>query len=96
MGHIQPPIPINIYNTTVVGIVNNTIKQQKSKAFEMGNFWLFDQKAQQIFKFHHHPGKKTSETITQRRLMLHIIKNQTFIHISTQFTQIYDQSIKSD
>jgi hypothetical protein len=30
LGHPQPPTPIQIDNTTTVGIVNNTIKQQHS------------------------------------------------------------------
>ena len=30
LGHPQPPTPIHIDNTTTVGIVNNTIKQQCS------------------------------------------------------------------
>jgi hypothetical protein len=40
LGHPQPPIPINIDNTTTVGIVNNTIKRQWSQAMEMRYFWL--------------------------------------------------------
>ncbi len=28
LGHPQPPTPIHIDNTTIVGIVNNNIKQQ--------------------------------------------------------------------
>ncbi len=28
LGHPQPPTPIHIDNTTTVGIINNTIKQQ--------------------------------------------------------------------
>ncbi len=30
LGHPQPPTPIHIEHTTTVGIVNNTIKQQRS------------------------------------------------------------------
>ena len=30
LGHPQPPIPIHIDNTTIVGIVKNTIKRQRS------------------------------------------------------------------
>eukprot|EP00804_Cyclotella_cryptica_P019078 CCRYP_014476-RB/>CCRYP_014476-RB protein AED:0.49 eAED:0.49 QI:0/-1/0/1/-1/0/1/0/75 len=30
LGHPQPPTPIQCDNSTTVGIVNNTIKQQKS------------------------------------------------------------------
>jgi hypothetical protein len=31
LGHPQPPTPIHFNNTTTVGIVNNTIKQQHSR-----------------------------------------------------------------
>jgi hypothetical protein len=46
LGHSQPPIPIHIDNTTTVGIVNNTIKRQQSRAMEMRYFWLLDAEAQ--------------------------------------------------
>ena len=39
LGHPQPPTPIHINNTTTVGIVNNTIKRQWSRAMEMQYFW---------------------------------------------------------
>jgi hypothetical protein len=45
LGHLQPPTPIHINNTTTVGIVNNTIKQQPSRAMEIRYFWLLDGKA---------------------------------------------------
>ncbi len=32
LGHPQPPTPIHINNTTTVGIVNNTIKCQRSRS----------------------------------------------------------------
>ena len=35
LGHKQPPTPIHIDNSTTVGIVNNTIKRQKSRSMEM-------------------------------------------------------------
>ncbi len=46
LGHPQPPTPIHIDNTTTVGIVNNTIKQQHLRAMEMRYFWLLDGEAQ--------------------------------------------------
>jgi hypothetical protein len=58
LGHPQPPIPIHINNTTTVGIINNTIKQQQSRAMEMQNFWLLDGKTQKYFKFHYQPGQE--------------------------------------
>ena len=40
LGHLQPQMPIHVDNTTVIGIVNNTIKQQRSRTMEMRYFWL--------------------------------------------------------
>ena len=56
MGHPQPPTPIHIDNSTAVGIVNNTIKRQRSRSMEMRYFWLLDQQAQKMFKFSYQPG----------------------------------------
>ncbi len=58
LGHPQPPTPIHIDNTTTAGIVNNTIKWQRSQAMEMRYFWLLDGKMQQYFKFYYQPGLK--------------------------------------
>jgi hypothetical protein len=58
LGHSQPPTPIHIDNTTAVGIVNSTIKRQRSRAMEMRYFWLLDQYAQKNFDFQHHPGQE--------------------------------------
>ncbi len=38
LKHLQPPTPIQIDNNTTVGIINNTIKRQRSWAMEM---WYF-------------------------------------------------------
>ena len=59
MGHPQPPTPIHIDNSTCVGIVNGTIKRQRSRAMENRYFWLLDQEAQKYFRFCHHPGAET-------------------------------------
>jgi hypothetical protein len=56
LGHPQPPTPTHIDNTTTVGIVNNTIKWQRSQAMELICFWLLDSKMQQYFKFYYQPG----------------------------------------
>ena len=58
LGHPQPATPIHIDNTTVVGIINNTIKRQRSQAMEMRYFWLLDGEAQKYFKFHYQPGQE--------------------------------------
>ena len=56
LGHPQPPTPIHVDNSTTVGIVNNTVKRQKSRSMEMRYFWLLDGKVQKIFSFQYHPG----------------------------------------
>ena len=58
LGHPQPPTPIHIDNSTTVGIVNSTIKRQKSRSMEMRYWWLLDQEAQRLFTFHQHPGQE--------------------------------------
>ena len=35
LSHPQPQTRIHVDNTTVIGIVNNTIKRQRSRAMEM-------------------------------------------------------------
>ena len=56
LGHPQPQTPIHIDNTTAVGIVNTTIKRQRSRSMEMRYFWLLDQRTQKYFKFYYQPG----------------------------------------
>ena len=56
MGHPQPPTPIHVDNSTAVGIVNNTIKRQRSRAMNMRYFWLLCQEAQRILDVQWHPG----------------------------------------
>ena len=55
LGHPQPPTPIHDDNTTTVGIVNNTVRQQRSRAMKMRNFWLLDGKVQKLFSFYYQP-----------------------------------------
>ena len=43
-------------NTNTAGIVNNTIKRQRSRAMEMRYFWLLSQEAQKMLAVSQHPG----------------------------------------
>jgi hypothetical protein len=58
LGHPQPSTPIHINNTTTVGIINKTVKQQQSRAMEMRYFWLLDGESQQQFKFYWQPSQE--------------------------------------
>jgi hypothetical protein len=42
LGHIQPPTPMRTDNNTAEGIMNGTIKQNRSKAIDMRFYWLKD------------------------------------------------------
>jgi hypothetical protein len=58
LGHPQPPTPIHINNTTTIGIVNNTIKRQWSRAMEMRYFWLLNGEVQKKIRFYYQPGQE--------------------------------------
>ena len=46
MVHSQPPTPVQVDNSTALGIATGTIKQHKSKAMEMRFYWIRDRKNQ--------------------------------------------------
>ena len=56
LGHPQPPTPIHVDNTTAVGIINHTIKRQRSRAMEIRCFWLLDQKNIRYIRVWYKPG----------------------------------------
>jgi hypothetical protein len=55
LGHLQPRIPVHCNNAMAVGIVNDTIKCQRSHTTEMKYFWTCEKDAQQVFLFKWHP-----------------------------------------
>merc|ERR1711983_369440 len=56
LGHPQPPTPVHVDNATAVGIVDGTIKRQRSRAMEMRYFWTCDQVEKGCFRVFWHPG----------------------------------------
>ena len=56
MGYPQPPTPIQTDNSTASGIVNRTVKQQKSRAMDMRFYWLRDRTEQDRFHVFWAPG----------------------------------------
>jgi hypothetical protein len=42
LGHTRPPAPLRTDSSTAYGIVNETIKQKRSKAMDMWYHWLTD------------------------------------------------------
>ena len=56
LGHPQPPTPIQTDNACANGIMNDTVKQKRSKAIDMRYYWLRDRVRQKQFKVHWEPG----------------------------------------
>jgi hypothetical protein len=69
LGHPQPATPIHINNSTTVGIVNNTVKRQKSRSMEIRYFWLSTAKHKNNSLSSTIPAKKFSP-ITQAKRTL--------------------------
>jgi hypothetical protein len=56
LGHIQPPTPLRTDNSTAFRILNETIKQKRSKAMDMRYHWLTDRVCQKQFDVYWRPG----------------------------------------
>jgi hypothetical protein len=83
LGHPQPPTPIHINNTTTVGIVNNTIKCQRSCAMEMQYFRLLDGKTQKYFKFYYQPGQENLADYPSKHHTANIHQNTRPYYVHT-------------
>jgi hypothetical protein len=57
LGHTQPPTPLRTDNSTASGILNETIKQKRSKAMDMRYHWLTDRVRQKQFDVYWRPGR---------------------------------------
>jgi hypothetical protein len=58
LGHTQPPTPLQTDNSTAYGIVNETIKQKRSKAMDMRYHWLTNRVRQKQFDVYWRPGRE--------------------------------------
>jgi 3-phenylpropionate/cinnamic acid dioxygenase small subunit len=58
LGHTQPPTPLRTDNYTAYGIINETIKQKRSKAMDMRYNWLTDRVRQKQFDIYWRPGRE--------------------------------------
>ena len=57
LGHPQPPTPIQTDNSCAEGIVNNTVKQKRSKAIDMRFYWVRDRVQQGQFEIFWRKGE---------------------------------------
>jgi hypothetical protein len=56
LGHPQPPTPIQTDNACAAGIINDTVKQRRSKAIDMRFYWVRDRVRQNQFIVHWRKG----------------------------------------
>jgi hypothetical protein len=56
MGHPQPATPIQTDNACAHGILNDSVKQKRSKAMDMRYYWMRDRVRQKQFHVHWEPG----------------------------------------
>jgi hypothetical protein len=56
LGHPQPPTPIQTDNACAAGIINDTVKQRRSKAIDMRFYWVRDRVRQGHFLVHWRKG----------------------------------------
>ena len=77
--HQTGPTPIYVDNSTVHGIVNNTIKQQQSRAMNMRYFWIANQVTQQVFKVIWAPGiQNLADYFTKHHMAAHHQKVRSY------------------
>jgi hypothetical protein len=58
LGHTQPPTPLRTDKSTAFGILNETIKQKRSKPMDMRYHWLTGTVRQQQFDVYWRPGRE--------------------------------------
>jgi hypothetical protein len=58
LGHTQPPTPLLTDRSTVFSILNETIKQKRSKAMDMRYHWLTDRVRRKQFDVYWRPGRE--------------------------------------
>ena len=57
LGHKQPRTPMQIDNSTAVGVVNSNIQPRWTNAMDMRFYWPRDREAQCQFRFYWRPCK---------------------------------------
>jgi hypothetical protein len=57
LGHKQPATPLRTDNSTAYGILNENIKQKRSKSMDMKYYWLQYRVRQKQFDVYWRPGK---------------------------------------
>eukprot|EP00804_Cyclotella_cryptica_P016948 CCRYP_001900-RB/>CCRYP_001900-RB protein AED:0.47 eAED:0.43 QI:0/-1/0/1/-1/0/1/0/167 len=72
LGHPQPPTPIQIDNSTALGVVTNIIQPKRTKAMDMRFHWLRCRENQKQFCTYWHAGATTlADYVTKHHPAIH-------------------------
>ena len=104
MGHKQPPAHIQVDNSTVAGISNNTVKQKRSKAMDMRFYWILDRIRQGQFQVfwnkgslnlgdYHTKHQSSKHHIEVRSTYLHTARANFAHAFSKQFSKLLPQPL---
>jgi hypothetical protein len=91
MGHLQPPTPIQVDNSTANGFANKQIKQQKSKAMQIRFYWIQDRvKKKQFDVYWRGPGPTNlADYFTKHHSpACHQHIRSTYVHASNLLSQV--------
>jgi hypothetical protein len=79
LGHQQPPTPIQIDNSTALGVVTNIIQPKHTKAMDMHFYWLHCRENQKQFGTYWHAGTiNLADYVTKHHPAIH---HQSVRHI---------------
>ena len=84
MGHPKPPTPVQVDNSTALGIATGTIKQSKSKSMDMRFYWIRDRINQDQFNIYWRPGSTNKGYYFTKRSPLshHTTVRPNYLHVS--------------
>eukprot|EP00804_Cyclotella_cryptica_P028793 CCRYP_020143-RC/>CCRYP_020143-RC protein AED:0.42 eAED:0.37 QI:0/-1/0/1/-1/1/1/0/313 len=72
LGHAQPPTPIQIDNSTALGVVTNTIQPKRTKAMDMRFHWLCCRTNQKQFRTYWQAGAMNlADYVTKHHAPIH-------------------------
>lgn len=94
IGHPQPPTPIQTDNSCAEGIINDTVKQKRSKAIDMRFYWLRDRAKQGQFAIHWKKGQDNlADYFTKHHPTSHHRNMQsTYLHNKTNHISTIEQN----
>lgn len=90
VGHPQPATPVQVDNSTATGIVNNTVKQQRSRAMDMRFYWVRDRIHQGQFYIYWAPGcNNLADYYTKHHSPAHHRRMRPYyVHMPTSPTEL--------